>query len=33
MRYTATAAGAGATQVELGQQDVTVSITIEWALR
>ena len=33
MRYTATAAGAGATQVDLGQQDVTVSITIEWALR
>jgi len=33
MRYAAAAPEAGATQVELGQQDVTVSITIEWALR
>jgi len=33
MSYTAAAPGAGATQVDLGQQDVTVSITIEWALR
>lgn len=33
MRYTAAASGAGATQIDLGQQDVTVSITIEWALR
>ena len=31
MRYAA--AGTGATQVDLGQQDVTVSITIQWALR
>ena len=31
MRYAA--AVPGATQVDLGQQDVTVSITIQWALR
>ena len=33
MKYAAAAPGAGATQVDLGQQDVTVSITIEWSLR
>ena len=33
MTYAAAPLGAGATQVDLGQQDVTVSITIEWALR
>jgi len=32
-RMTYAAAGTGATQVDLGQQDVTVSITIQWALR
>ena len=30
---TATAAGVRDTKVDLGQQDVTVSITIQWALR
>jgi len=33
MSYAAAAPGAGATQIDLGQQDVTVSITIDWALR
>jgi uncharacterized protein YggE len=33
MRDFAPASAAGATQVDLGQQDVTVSITIQWALR
>ena len=33
MTYAAAPSGAGATQVDLGQQDVTVSITIQWALR
>ena len=33
MRDAATASAAGATKVDLGQQDVTVSITIQWALR
>ena len=31
--YAAAVPGAGATQVDLGQQDVAVSITIQWALR
>ena len=33
MRDAVAASGAGTTQVDLGQQDVTVSITIQWALR